>query len=254
PREVRRLGLPERAGRRPYPAVRAHRRGRGRVRRADLRAALQVGLAERAGIRLPALAMRPAFRPAHGRGLPRHAQGSARNPESVGRPAGGPRLMAESAEAAAAAPTGFVARLRARLAARPDTEHEQGILRLVITALGALYLLPDALGHLETWPLYVMLTHFVLSLIIFLRIAYSNEISPARRVFAQFADVAAISWYLGFFGEAGAFLFLLYIWVTLGSGFRFGPKYLISELAMSVVGFGVVIYINEFWRAHLSLG
>ena len=155
---------------------------------------------------------------------------------------------------AVAAPTGFVARLRARLAARPDTEHEQGILRLVITALGALYLLPDALGHLETWPLYVMLTHFVLAVIIFLRIAYSHEISPARRVFAQFADVAAISWYLGFFGEAGAFLFLLYIWVTLGSGFRFGPKYLISELAMSVVGFGVVIYINEFWRAHLSLG
>jgi len=162
--------------------------------------------------------------------------------------------MAESTEAAAAAPTGFFARLRARLAARPDTEHEQGILRLVITALGALYLLPDALGHLETWPLYVMLTHFVLSLIIFLRIAYSNDISPARRVFAQFADVAAISWYLGFFGEAGAFLFLLYIWVTLGSGFRFGPKYLISELAMSVVGFGAVIYVNDFWRAHLSLG
>ncbi len=153
-----------------------------------------------------------------------------------------------------AAPKGPLAQLRARLAARPDTEHEQGVLRLVITALGALWLLPDALSHDETWPLYVMLTHFVASLIIFLRIAYSTEISPARRVFAQFADVAAISWYLGFFGEAGAFLFLLYIWVTLGSGFRFGPKYLISELAMSVVGFGVVLYVNEFWRAHLSLG
>ena len=149
---------------------------------------------------------------------------------------------------------GFIAELRARLKARPDTEHEQGILRLVITALGALYLLPDALAHQETWPLYVMLTHFVLSLIIFFRIAYSTEISPARRIVAQFADVAAISWYLGFFGEAGAFLFLLYIWVTLGSGFRFGAKYLISELAMSVVGFGVVLYVNDFWRAHMGLG
>src|SRR5688572_21775543 len=149
---------------------------------------------------------------------------------------------------------GFIADLRARLKARPDTEHEQGILRLVITALGALYLLPDALAHSDTWPLYVMLTHFVLAVIIFARIAYSNEISPSRRVFAQFADVAAISWYLGFFGEAGAFLFLLYIWVTLGSGFCFGPRYLISELAMSVVGFGAVLYLNDFWRAHPSLG
>jgi two-component system sensor histidine kinase RpfC len=149
---------------------------------------------------------------------------------------------------------GLLADLRARLKARPDTEHEQGILRLVITALGALYLLPDAAAHQETWPLYVMLTHFVLSLIVFFRIAYSTEISPARRIFAQFADVAAISWYLGFFGEAGAFLFLLYIWVTLGSGFRFGAKYLISELAMSIVGFGVVLYVNDFWRSHMALG
>jgi two-component system sensor histidine kinase RpfC len=145
-------------------------------------------------------------------------------------------------------------RLRARLATRPDTEHEQGILRLIITALGALYLLPDALAHRDALPLYVMSTHFVLALLIFARIASTSHVSPARRIFAQFSDVAAISWYMAFFGESAGPLFLLYIWVTLGSGFRFGPRYLISELAMSVVGFGVVLYLNEFWRAHLALG
>jgi two-component system sensor histidine kinase RpfC len=149
---------------------------------------------------------------------------------------------------------GFIGELRRRLRARPDTEHEQGILRLIITALGFLYLLPDALAHREIWPLYVMSTHFVLALLIFLRIAYSTNVSPARRVFAAFTDVAAISWYLAFFGEAGAPLFLLYIWVTLGSGFRFGARYLVAELAMSVVGFGAVLSINEFWRAHTALG
>ena len=149
---------------------------------------------------------------------------------------------------------GALGRLHARLKARPDTEHEQGILRLIITALGSLYLLPDALAHRDAMPLYAMSVCFVLALIIFLRIAYSTRISPARRVFAQLADVAAISWYMGFFGESAAPLFLLYIWVTLGSGFRFGPKYLISELAMSVVGFGLVIHLNEFWRAHVTLG
>jgi two-component system sensor histidine kinase RpfC len=154
----------------------------------------------------------------------------------------------------AAARQGLIADLRARLDARPDTEHEQGILRLIITALGFLYLLPDALAYHDVWPLGVMSLHFALALLIFLRIAYSTNISPARRVFAQFADVAAISWYLAFFGEAGAPLFLLYIWVTLGSGFRFGARYLVSELAMSVVGFGAVLYLNSFWRAHAALG
>jgi len=117
-----------------------------------------------------------------------------------------------------------------------------------------LYLLPDALLKHDTLPLYVMGIHLVLALIIFLRIAYSTTISPARRVFAQLADVAAISWYMAVFGEPAGWLFLLYIWVTLGSGFRFGARYLISELAMSVVGFGIVLYVNDFWREHRALG
>jgi two-component system sensor histidine kinase RpfC len=157
-------------------------------------------------------------------------------------------------EKAAAAPTGFIGQLRARLAARPDTEHEQGILRLVISSLVFLYLLPDALLQRDTLPLYVMGIYLVLALIVFFRIAYSTTISPARRVFAQLADVAAISFFMAVFGEPAGWMLLLYIWVTLGSGFRFGARYLLSELGMSVVGFGVVIYVNDFWRAHTALG
>jgi two-component system, sensor histidine kinase RpfC len=157
-------------------------------------------------------------------------------------------------KAVAKALPGWLGGMRARLKARPDTEHEQGILRLVISSLVFLYLLPDALVRREVLPLYVMGIHLVLALIIFLRIAYSTEISPARRVFAQLADVAAITWYMTVFGESAAPLFLLYIWVTLGSGFRFGPKYLVSELAMSVIGFGIALYMNDWWRAHSALG
>ena len=150
--------------------------------------------------------------------------------------------------------SGWLAELRARLKARPDTEHEQGILRLVLSSLVFLYLLPDALLQQDTLPLYVMGIYLVLALVIFFRIAYSTEISPARRVFAQLADVAAISWHMAVFGEPAGWLLLLYIWVTLGSGFRFGARYLLSELAMSIVGFGIVLYVNDFWRAHAALG
>jgi two-component system sensor histidine kinase RpfC len=157
-------------------------------------------------------------------------------------------------EQAAARPPGPFGRLRARLAARPDTEHEQGVLRVIIIALLFLYLLPDALTHGNLAPLYLISVPLAFALLIFFWIAYSTNVSPARRVFAQFADVAAISANMLFFGEATAPLFLLYIWVTLGSGFRFGPRYLVSELAMSVLGFGIVIYLNDFWREHFSLG
>jgi len=172
----------------------------------------------------------------------------------VARPAGRDRHALMAKFAATGKRAGFLAGLRARLKARPDTEHEQGILRLVISSLVFLYLLPDALLKHDTLPLYVMGIHLVVALIIFLRIAYSMNVSPARRVFAQFADVAAISWYMAVFGEPAGWLFLLYIWVTLGSGFRFGARYLVSELAMSVLGFGIVLYVNDFWHAHRSLG
>jgi two-component system sensor histidine kinase RpfC len=149
---------------------------------------------------------------------------------------------------------GPLARLRARLAARPDTEHEQGILRLIITTLCTLYLLPAAFRHDDVMHMYVMSVYFGLALAIFLRIAFTTHISPARRVFAQFADVAAITWNMAIFGESAAPLFLLYMWVTVGSGFRFGPRYLVSELALSVVGFSVALYFSDFWRAHFALG
>jgi len=144
--------------------------------------------------------------------------------------------------------------LRARLKARPDTEHEQGILRIVIGALLILYLLPAASPSERTLVLYVGCAQLAASLAIFLRIAYSTHVSPARRVLAQLADVGTITAYMAICGEWAAPLFLIYMWVTLGSGFRFGARYLVSELAMSVVGFGVAIYLNAWWRANFALG
>jgi len=163
--------------------------------------------------------------------------------------------MAEpSAASAAAQPTGPIARLRARLKARPDTEHEQGVLRLVIGALLVLYLLPGTSGTERELIVYVGVAQFVVGVLIFLRIAYTTHISPVRRLFAQAADVATITCYMAISGEWAAPLFLIYIWVTLGSGFRFGPKYLVSELIMSVAGFAVALYLNPWWREHTALG
>ena len=35
---------------------------------------------------------------------------------------------------------------------------------------------------------------------------------------------------MAYFGEHGAPLFLVYVWVTLANGFRFGPRYLLISL------------------------
>jgi two-component system sensor histidine kinase RpfC len=58
-------------------------------------------------------------------------------------------------------------------------------------------------------------------------------------------------WY---FEERALALYLVYVWVTLANGFRFGPRYLLLSLGLSVVGFSTVLASSDFWRAHLDEG
>ena len=149
---------------------------------------------------------------------------------------------------------GALERLRARFAARPDTEHEQALVRVVITLLLVLYLLPGASGPGRDLILYVGGAHFALSLSVLLRILYSPGKSPARRVLAMAGDFATVTCYMVLFGERAAPLLLMYVWVTLANGFRFGASYLLISLGIGVAGFLTVLRLNSFWQAHLTLG
>ena len=144
--------------------------------------------------------------------------------------------------------------LRTRLAARPDTEHEQAFVRLIISALAFLYLLPDAIAQGGELNLLVMGTHLIIGLLIFSWLLSSDDISPTRRIAGLVADMAAITWYMATLGEPAGPLFLIYVWVTLANGFRFGVRYLVVALALGLGGFSVVLHQSDFWQAHLRLG
>ena len=47
---------------------------------------------------------------------------------------------------------------------------------------------------------------------------------------------------------------LIYVWVTLANGFRYGPAYLLLSLAVSLLGFVTVLWTSEFWQAHFAAG
>ena len=68
------------------------------------------------------------------------------------------------------------------------------------------------------------------------------------------ADVGTLTWCMAFLDERAAPLFLVYVWVTLANGFRFGARHLIDALVLSVLGFSLVLWISDFWQAHLALG
>jgi two-component system sensor histidine kinase RpfC len=145
-----------------------------------------------------------------------------------------------------------IAALRARLAARPDTEHEQAIVRLVVGGLILLYLLPGA--SLYDTHVLIMAAYLAVAVAIFVRIVQAPEASRARRVMAVIADIVTLSAIMIAVGERTAPLFLVYIWVTLANGFRFGQQYLVVSLVLSVAGFATVLWASPFWHAYLGVG
>ncbi len=154
--------------------------------------------------------------------------------------------------------SGLVASARARLAARPDTEHEQAIVRLVLgLALGA-YLLPDEMRifdwHLLEPRRVVFMGYIAFSAVILWSNLASDTVSHVRRCFGVVLDLATISWCMWFLGEHGWALFLVYVWVTLANGFRFGPSYLHLSLGVSLAGFAAVLATSDFWLLHTAVG
>ena len=68
------------------------------------------------------------------------------------------------------------------------------------------------------------------------------------------ADNTANTAYLLIAGEAGAFVFGIYLFVTFGNGFRYGRLYLRISQALSIIGFLVVLYVSPFWSQHVPVG
>ncbi len=152
--------------------------------------------------------------------------------------------------------TSILAGVRSRFKGRPDTEHEQAIVRLLIAVILFLYLLPQAFGgHEPNLPLFgAMVCYFTLCATVFGWIYFFPAASSARRVFAAFLDVGSTTAFMYYLGEYGAVLYIAYLVVTFGHGFRYGKPYLYNSLVLSVVGFALVLTFNDYWIQNRVLG
>ncbi|MDQ5849340.1 MAG: hybrid sensor histidine kinase/response regulator, partial [Pseudomonadota bacterium] len=148
--------------------------------------------------------------------------------------------------------------LRRRLAGRPDSEHEQVLVRLVVGLALGFYLLPEILQRREAGlpepHILVWLGFLGVSAALFVAIVIRPGASPARRLIAAALDAVTVTWCMVHFNELGAPLILVYIWSTLGMGFRFGPGQLLLSLGMSVAGFSMVLVLSDWWRSNLIVG
>ncbi len=144
--------------------------------------------------------------------------------------------------------------MAARLRGRADSEHEQAAIRIGLGALACSYLLTLDLSAQWSGASYAILVPVVFlmsaSVLLFVAILIWPAPSPLRRCLGILVDMLATSAAMGIAGESGAPLLAIYLWVIIGNGFRFGPRYLGIAAAAALLGFGIVALWSEFWRSH----
>lgn len=156
-------------------------------------------------------------------------------------------------------PDSLRARLMSRYRGRADSEHQQAFVRLVLSQINTAYLIGLATAGLipsSTFaPVIVAIVlQFVVSLGILAAIAWRPAPSPARRVIGMFADYGNAGFAMALTGEWGAPLYLVFLWVTVGNGHRYGARYLAIAIAISCTVLLAVLLISDFWQQHRTLG
>jgi two-component system sensor histidine kinase RpfC len=150
----------------------------------------------------------------------------------------------------------LLGRLIRRLKRTGDTEPEQAILRLFIAfVLVIYYCLPWGAGQrfsdvLYSTPSLIILGATSIALLIFAAIVHNPRPSPNRRVCGILLDMVSLSIIMYWTGGDHVPLFVFYLWVTLGNGFRYGIRYLYISFGVSLVGFSIVILGSEYWQEH----
>ncbi len=152
----------------------------------------------------------------------------------------------------------WLAALRRRLRARPDTEHEQALIRVFIAPLMVVYLYASLrFGQIDIDAFDGVLVAIVLEMVVAIglvvAIVRQPGISHVRRIVGMLTDYGTSGLAMYLIGEAGAPFVALFLWMTIGNGHRFGRNYLRLAIAMAGAGFVIVVATTPFWQQHLVL-
>ncbi len=151
-------------------------------------------------------------------------------------------------------------RFISRLKLAPDREGEQAVVRFGLTIVMCLYsgymnffVLDDRIMAIL---LGVALSYMVFAVVVIQIIAWKPLGYPGRRVYTMVCDVSVITLSMWVGDERTSMLYVIFLWLSLGNGLRFGISLLYLASTLSTLGFAIVIVSNDFWRNQpiLSVG
>lgn len=144
--------------------------------------------------------------------------------------------------------------LKERLSNRPDSEHGQALVRLVIACLIVAYLLSlhafERDSQAAMTMLWVMLGESVIGLALLAGIVVAPGVSHIRRWVGMIADYSTLAMLMSLDAPSLAPLYVIVLWVTIGNGLRYGTTYLYTAAALAAASFMAVVIGNPYWRVQ----
>jgi two-component system sensor histidine kinase RpfC len=143
-------------------------------------------------------------------------------------------------------------------AEKRDVDAEQAFLRVFVISLLMLYAAYSVWSNGFTPGLRLAIiagTSCGLAGLFMLRYFHTHTERPAwLRYFGIGADLIPLTIGLAGIDETGVPLIGVYLWVILGNGFRFGPRYLMAAYWLSGACFALLMLLLPFWQTHRALG
>ncbi|EJN05895.1 hybrid sensor histidine kinase/response regulator [Phyllobacterium sp. YR531] len=135
-----------------------------------------------------------------------------------------------------------------------DAERGQAISRVITVPLIFLYMVVAlfASGREMSIVMIVMLIYATLyipgSWLLLHNVVKKPGYRLGRRIFAMVNDYLAMTFAMAVGGAITAPVFAMILWVTVGNGLRYGPRYLTAATTLALLSLAAITYFNSFWR------
>jgi two-component system sensor histidine kinase RpfC len=152
--------------------------------------------------------------------------------------------------------------IRERFRNRPDSEHGQAVVRMVVLTVVLIYMLirravgidgNDGSDAAVTLVFLFVALGLAIGVVILWRIIVNPEVSHPRRVVGMLSDYGLMGAAMVVLSEPLAWVYVLLMWVTVGNGLRFGTYYLRAAIVMAMAAYGTVVVLSPYWHLNLSL-
>jgi two-component system sensor histidine kinase RpfC len=153
----------------------------------------------------------------------------------------------------------LVQSIRKRLARREDSEHQQILLRLVITLVLFGYVVVTGAftprAPLIEWSLYAVVgVELSCAMLLLLEVLRHPHKSNLRRWFGMLLDYSMIAFLMVVDGRKAAPVYVVLMWITIGNGLRYGPQFLRLAVLHAFVAFTAVLLLTPYWKANPYIG